>query len=170
MSLPVSYTNASVILQTLTAIGSISTLNNSSILLHAGQAEAFINAKIAKKYTLPIVGQVPLLETLATDLAIYNILTTRISLKTDAGEHPWFQRFKNVLRTLNEIADGSLPLVVSDGSLLSDRTDTQEAYSTTMGYKATTFEGSIEYQEIDSNKVEDNLDSRDFDSLLDRLI
>lgn len=160
MSLPVSYTNAGIILQTLTAIGSISTLNNSSILIHAGQAEAFINAKISKVYAIPILTSVPLLETLSTDLAIYYILTTRISLKTDTTEHPWFQRFKNAMKTLDDISNGTIQLLTSSGFTLNVRGANQEAYSTTMKYKSTTFEGPVEYQQIDFDKVQANLDDR----------
>ena len=170
MSYTVSYTTVTQILQTLSALGSISTLNNSLLLLHAGQAEALINAKIAKRYTLPLTQSVPILETLATDIAIYNVLTTRISLKTEVGQHPWFQRFKMALDTLDDIVNGDVVLVGTQGTIVEDRSDLTEMYSTTMTYKPTTYEGPVELQDKDPDKVKDNLDARDLGSITDRVI
>ena len=170
MSFTVSYTTVTMILQTLSAIGSISTLNNSLLLLHAGQAEALINAKIAKKYVLPFTESIPLLETLATDLAIYNVLTTRISLKTEAGQHPWFQRFKLALDTLDDIVNGDIMLISNNGVVVEDRSDLTEMYSTTMGYKPTTFEGPISLQDTDPDKILDNLNDRDLSIVDNRTI
>ncbi len=70
MSLPVSYTTASLMQLTMTTLASMSTVNNSRLAHYAGHAEAFINAKISRKYTIPFTVKVPMLEVLATDLAI----------------------------------------------------------------------------------------------------
>ena len=170
MSLPVNYTSAELMLNTLSAIGSISTLTNSSLLFYAGAAEALINAKISKKYTLPIVDSIPLLETLATDLAIYNVLSARISLRTDAGNHPWFQRFKNAIDILDDIANGSLTLINSAGTVLVAATNTDAMYSTTMDYVPTTGEIPDSLQGPDPNKVQDSLDKRNLHGFKDILL
>lgn len=170
MAMTTSYTNASLVQAVFTSLGSISTLTDSVILLHAGQAEAYINAKIAKKYTLPFTQHIPILETLATDLAIYNILTTRISLRTEAGTHPWFQRFKQAMDTLNEIVDGTMVLVGTDSVIMPLRSDNTEAYSNTMDYNPTTFEGPLELQHLDPSKLESSLDVRGMDTIQDKLL
>src|SRR3972149_197958 len=149
MSLVVSYTSANLMIQTLPEINSISTLNASLMLHHAGRAEAFINAKIAKRYSIPIQGQVPLLETLATDLAIYNVLTSRIVIKEGSV---WFDRYKNALGVLNEIAEGKLSLVDNEGNILTGRTDIMECWSSTQGVVPTFWEGSDTLQIVDQDK------------------
>ena len=158
MSLVVSYTSANLMIQTLPEINSISTLNASLMLHHAGRAEAFINAKIAKRYSIPIQGQVPLLETLATDLAIYNVLTSRIVIKE---EHPWFQRYKNSLDVLDQIADGKLSLIDITGAVLAGRSDVMECWSNTKDYNPTFWEGPDTLQIQDSDKIDDEADKRD---------
>lgn len=170
MGLPVTYTSAETMLNTLSAIGSISTITNSNLMFYAGAAEALINAKIAKKYTLPITDSIPLLETLATDLAIYNVLTTRISLKTEAATHPWFQRFKNAMDLLDEIANGELTLVNSAGVVLNASMTADDMYSTTMNYVPTTGEIPDNLQGPDPDKVQDSLDKRNLHGFKDILL
>src|SRR3989304_2549607 len=162
MSLVVSYTSANLMIQTLPEINSISTLNASLMLHHAGRAEAFINAKIAKRYSIPILGQVPLLETLATDLAIYNVLCSRIVIKE---EHPWFIRYKNSLDILDQIADGKLALVGEDGVIMTGREDIMECWSNTKGAVPTFWEGPDTLQIQDSDKIDDEADKRNITTL-----
>ena len=162
MSLPVSYTNASEMLKTLAEIGSISTINNSLMLHHAGRAEALINAKIAKRYSIPIAGQIPLLETLATDLAIYNLLCSRIVIKE---EHPWFQRYKGAMVILDEIADGKLSLIDNTGEIQVGRTDVAECWSSSQGHVPTFWEGPDTLQIQDEEKIDDQATDRDLTTL-----
>ena len=137
------------------------------MLHHAGRAEALINAKIAKRYSIPISGQIPLLETLATDLAIYNVLTSRIVIK---AEHPWFQRYKNSLDILDQIADGKLALIDSAGNIQTGREDVTELTSSTRGYAPTFWEGPDTLQIQDEDKMEDESDARDITTLGGQLI
>lgn len=169
MALPVSYTTVSLMMTTLSAIGSISALNSSGISHHAGMAEALINAKISGRYSLPFTSTIPMLETLATDLGIYNVLSSRISLRSKDSVHPWYQRFKNAMSTLDDIADGRLPLVTSSGDRLSGRGDVGEVYSNRMNYHPTTEEIPVSTQLVDPDKIEDALDDRDLSGYQDRL-
>lgn len=153
----VSYTSASLMKMTLSEIGSISTIDNSMMLHHASMAETLINAKIAKKYTLPLTVAVPILETLATELAVYNVLTSRITIQK---EHPWFMRFKNAMSTLDQIAKGDLSLVSVAGAVLAERSDIGEVWSSKQNYIPTFGEGSQEDNIQDSDKVQDELDER----------
>ena len=153
----VSYTSAGLMKMTLVEIGSISTMDNSTLLHHASMAETLINAKIARKYSIPISGHVPLLETLATDLAIYNVLTSRITIKND---HPWFRRFKDSLTILNQIADGEISLITSSGEVLSGRDDVSEIWSNKKNNIPTFWEGAKEDQIMDSDKIDDGNDER----------
>ena len=158
MSLPVSYTSASLMAMTMTALGSMSTMTHSALLHHAGRAEALINAKIAKRYSLPLASVPGLLEALATDMAIYNVLTSQITIKK---EDPWLLKYKGAIDILDDIAKGEIPLVGADYAVIPGRSDIMEAYSNTMNYHPTFWEGPQELQEQDSDKIEDEADIRD---------
>lgn len=142
---------------TLAEIGSISTMNSSTTLHHASMAESLINAKLAKKYTLPFTSHIPILETLATDLAIYNVLTSRITIKTD---HPWFQRYKGALNIIDQIVKGDINLLTSTGVVVAERSDVGEVWSNKENYLPTFHEGSQEDQIQDADKIQDGLDER----------
>ena len=159
----VSYTSVAQITLTLVEIGSMSTLNSSGIAHHASRAETLINAKIANRYAIPIPYTVPLLETLATDLAIYNILTSRVTIKK---EDPWFIRYKGTLAMLDEIATGELNLITSSGDILSGRSDVAEIWSSTKDYHPTFWEGPAEDQIQDKDKINDEADDRDITDIL----
>lgn len=154
----VSYTSVALMQMTLAEIGSISTMNSSTMLHHASMAETLINAKLAKKYTLPFTTHIPILETLATDLAIYNVLTSRITIK---AEHPWFQRYKGALKVIDEIVKGDMNLLTSTGVVITERNDVGEIWSNKESYLPTFHEGSQEDQIQDANKIQDGLDERD---------
>lgn len=168
-TLPVSYTSVDLMFSTFPEIGSLSSVNSAGFHHHAGMAESRINAAISRLYSLPFTVTIPLLQTLATDMAIYNVLSTRIALKTDDGEHPWYQRFKAADATLNDIANGNIPLVDSSGGVVTGRGDMAEVYSNTMDYHPTFWEGPIEDQVPDVDKLDDGADDRS-DTIGDRLI
>jgi len=167
MSLPVSYTTASLMQMTLPEIGSISTMTQSLMLHHAGRAEAYINARLSKLYSMPLSSTSPILETLATDLAIYNVLTARISIE---AEHPWFARYKGAIDMIEKIADGEIPMINSSGEIIGGRGDQSEFYSNNMNYIPTFYEGAEENQVRDKDKVDDETDRRSLTDYGDKVI
>lgn len=162
MSTVVSYTNADLIKITLAEIGSMGTLTNSAILTNASAAESVINARISQRYSIPITGSVvPVLETLATDMTIYRILTGRVIVD---DEHPWFQRFRDASSTLDDIADGKMSLLTSSGDMVAERGDESsgmDVWSNTKDYHPTHWEGPWTLQDPDPDKIEDEADDRD---------
>jgi phage gp36-like protein len=162
MSTVVSYTSVNMVNITLAEIGSMGTLTNSAILTNASAAESMINAKIAHRYSIPITGvTVPVLETLATDMTIYRILTGRIIVDE---EHPWFQRFKDSKNTLKDIAEGKMSLLTSSGDMVGERGDEasgSQVWTNTMDYPPTHWEGSWTSHNQDPDKIEDEADERD---------
>jgi len=167
MSTVVSYTTVSLMQMTLAEVGSISTMTDSVLLLHAGAAEARINAKISKRYALPFTQEIPLLETLSTDMAIYRVLTGRIIIN---HEHPWFARYRDAVKVLNEIADGSLPLLDSTGSVLEGRSDnSMEVWSNTKGYQPTHWEGDWSHHNTDQDKLDAEANKRNINLIRGRL-
>lgn len=167
MPVTVSYTTVSLMQMTLAEIGSISTMTDSVLLLHAGAAESIINAKLSKRYSLPFTSVIPLLETLATDMAIYRTLTGRITIRE---EHPWFARYKAGEDLLNQIVDGAIPLITDLGEVQAGRSDnSMQVWSNTMDYTPTFWEGPWTLQNQDEDKLEDEASDRDIDMLGGRL-
>jgi len=165
MAVVVSYTNVPLMLQTLPEIGSISHLSSADLATHASAAESLVNAKIAKRYSLPFTDDVPLLQSIATDLAIYRVLTGGIIIK---DEHPWFQRYKNAMEILDDVAAGEVPLVTSSGDVISGRSDEvsgMQAWSNTMDYHPTHWEGPWTLHDADQDKIDDEADERDLDTI-----
>lgn len=169
MSTVVSYTSENMINITLAEIGSMGTLTSSAILTNASAAESVINARISQRYSIPISGVVPVLETLATDMAIYRILTGRTIIDE---EHPWFQRFKDAKNTLDDIADGKMSLLTNSGDVVPERADEASGmgvWSNTKDYHPTHWEGPWTLQEPDEDKIDDEADDRDIGNWKDRL-
>ncbi len=167
--LPVSYTTVSLMLMTLPELGSVTTVTSAHLATFAGEAEAEINANIARLYIVPLTTDVPLLTTLATDIAIYKVLTRRLFTAERLAASPWPDRYRESLAMLLRVAQGELPLVGVSGSLLTGRSDVAEVYSTTQKYVPTFWEGPWPAQEPDAQKLEDEADRRG-DTLRDRLL
>lgn len=169
-TLPVSYTTIGIMQSILPDIGSITTLTSAHIAVFAGQGEALINAKISKAYSLPLTAEVPLLQGLSTDIALYYLLSRRIYGPERLNASPWPDRFKEAMVILDDVGAGKIALVTSSGAILGARTDIAEVFSTTMGYEPTFFEGGQwGDQIIDKDKITDELDKRDI-GIAERLL
>jgi phage gp36-like protein len=168
-SLPASYSTVLLCYLTLPDLGSVTTLTSAHIAGFIGQAEAEINARLVKSYALPLAVEVPLLTMLATDLAIYRVLTRRLYTAERLQQSPWPDRYREAQQTLVAIQDGALPLVDSSGAVVGGRTDVAELWTTTKNYVPTFWEGHAGDQGQDPNKLEDEAARRDM-TLRDRLL
>ncbi|HEV8639641.1 MAG TPA: phage protein Gp36 family protein [Methylomirabilota bacterium] len=166
---PVSYTSVGLMYISCPDLGSVTTLTSGHLATFAGQAEAEINGNIARLYALPMAGDVPLLTTLATDIAIYKVLTRRLFTSERLAASPWPDRYRESVAMLLKIADGSLPLVTASGAVLAGRSDISEVFSTTKNYVPTIWEGAWPNQDVDPNKIEDE-GARRGSEFRDRLI
>lgn len=161
-TLPVSYTSASLVQQTFQAVGSMTTITSGIIALNAGDAEAFINAKLAKSYALPLATTPPILQSLATDLTIYYLITRRnLWTAEQVKQSTWPDRYKSIMEMLEQIASGQLPLVDGSGDLLEQNTSNAPIISTTSGYIPTFNEDQPSEWSQDSNKMDDIEGDRD---------
>lgn len=156
----VSYTSVDHIQDILPMIGSVTTLTSTQIFKFAAAAESLINAKISKNYAIPITQDVPVLQSLATDISIYYILTKRLFTSQQLEDSPWPDRYKEAMKTIDEIADGKTLLLNSSGTLIGARTDVAEVYSTSMNRIPTFWEGPMEDQIQDIEKIEDEANRR----------
>jgi phage gp36-like protein len=168
-TLPVSYSTVSLCYVTLSELGSVTTLTSAHVADFIGQAQAFIDAKIVKAYSLPMTQPVDLLQTLCTDMAIYRILTRRLYTAARLEASPWPDRYKEALEVLDDIATGEIPLIDNSGTVLEGRTDMSEVWSTTKGFVPTFSELPTGDDTIDVDKLEDEANRRDL-TLRDRLL
>jgi len=135
-------------------IGSLSNLTSAQTYGYAGGAEAKMNTKLVKYYVLPFTLAVPVLQTIATDLTIYDLLVKRIFTGEKLEKSPWPDRYKEVMDLLDNIASGETPLVAEDGSIIAARTDTVEVWSSTKDYLPTFHEDRDVNQIQDEDKID----------------
>ncbi len=136
---------------------------------HAGQAEAYVNAKVSRMYSIPIEGLVPMLEVISTDFSIHKILSTRFTLKSKDAEHPFYQRFKQSRELLEEVSNGMTSLLDASGNVLAGRSDINEVWSNRMDNIPTFWEGPDEEQFVDQDKLDDEANRRG-DTIIERLL
>ena len=167
MSLPVSYTTVSKMLLTIPMVGSISTITSENIAAFAGRAEAVINASISRRYSLPLTGTFPLLETIATDLGLYYLLSRRVFTQERMNQSEWPERLRESLDLLKMLAEGVIGLVNTSGDLISVREDLAPVFSDKMTFHPTIDEGPSTAWVPDVDKIEDIFRDKDDDFLFD---
>jgi len=140
---------------TLPAISSITQITSAQLAWYAGQAESFINAKISKHYALPFATDVPLLTTISTDLALYNLLVKRLFTAERMNKSEWPDRYKEAMAMLDDIASGKIVLIDSSGSVIGARNDIAEMWTNTMRYVPTFHDGAWEDMVTDPSKLDD---------------
>lgn len=162
-TLPVSYTTVSLMLVTFPELGSATTLNSLAMATFAGDAQAEVNAAIVRQYSLPL-GEIPILQTLTTEIAIYRTITRRAIPIPSARAQEWVARYAEAREMLAKIATGEIPLVTSGGGLVAGRTDISEIWSTTKDYLPTFHEGPATQTPQDQDKIDALLDERDINT------
>lgn len=158
-----TYTNVDRVKLQHPMIGSMTTLNSAQIFTFVDDAERLINSKLAKKYTVPVTGSgvPPILETLATNIGMYYILSRRVFTQEKLRDSVWPTVFKEALKTLDDICEGKLSIVNSDGTIVSVDTTKAEFWSTTKDYTPTFDEHGTYDQIQDEDKIDDLEAERD---------
>ncbi|MBI4185299.1 MAG: DUF1320 family protein [Proteobacteria bacterium] len=152
-TLPVSYTSVALIYEALSELGSRTTLTSAQVAAFAGRVEAGMNARLARAYALPFARAVPALQDIATDLAIYRLLSRVVFTGERLGESPWPARYKEASEALEAIARGRVPLLDSSGALIPTRAGVAEVWSTTQGFAPTFAEDGFEDSTINADKL-----------------
>lgn len=155
------YTSVLLIKSRLPGVSSVGGISNDVYDTYASAAESIVDGKLARRYTVPFSPTPPLVETLSTDIAAYRLWTQRLSPRKGADDEEKTNALKEALALLDELADGTMTLTSSDGSVVSERSTTGHAWSDKMGYNPTYYEGLIENMITDSDKVDDAEDVRD---------
>lgn len=156
-----SYTTVEKVIAMVPAINSITSITSASLASYVTRADNRINAKLAGKYSLPLSGTFPILEDIATDLVVYEVVGKRnMTLVTKDKESSWPSRFKEAEKLLDAIASGAMPLLSSSLTLLPQAT-TAVAWSNSSGYTVTMHEGPFVEMSQDSEKLDGISDERD---------
>lgn len=158
-----TYTNETRIYNAVPMIGSVDDLTSAQLVSgFINPTEGEINARLSRRYTVPITGSTPVLEGIADDLTLYRVLSRRIFTQDQLKDSVWPNRFKEALDLLKEIASGQIEIVNSAGAVIAQRTDVAQAATNNIGYLPTFHEGGSWLDQIkDPDKVDDLLDERD---------
>jgi phage gp36-like protein len=159
-----SYTNVQRVIDSYPAIGSASTINSATIFEGIQAVSDEIDQALAKRYTLPLSAPVPALQTIATRMTLFDLLTIRGMAQWSGDQkdaNPFYGRLKDARRMLEDIRDGESVLVSSSGMVIAERTDIAGAWSNTMGTLQTMHEGEFTDMVQDSDKIDSLLNARD---------
>lgn len=162
-----SYCVVSDLIATMPMVGSASTITSGSIYAYIGDAANEIEGKLGQRYKFPLVissgASVPLLKTLNTRMALYDLITMRslgnFSVDQMKG-NPFFDRLKEARDTLDKLAEGGSDLMDSTGASVAQRTDIIQVWSNNMGYEPTFSEGEMGDNIQDAEKLTDDLANR----------
>jgi phage gp36-like protein len=124
--------------QTSTVAGYTATV--AIISRHITRADALIDAKLSRRYPLPFAVTPPLIATISEDIAsfyTYRSLYASDNQNTSARITEYSgDGTMTAFSLLEQIREGTMDLVYSDGSIVTERTDEQDdsVYSTNEEY------------------------------------
>jgi len=152
-----TYTTVPNVLSLYPRVGSLATVNSSSISFYIDQAENEINGYLANNYTLPFSASPPLVTTLSTEYSLVKILE-RFFTQEVGSTNAWVEeRKKYIVDTLSKINDGTIGLVTNSGELIVYNSG-DTIFSNTMNYTPTFTMLDETLQQIDSDRLEDEYD------------
>lgn len=156
-----SFTTVSAMLVTLPGISSSTNATSAQLAVFAERAESVMNAKLARLYTIPFASPPPkVLETIATELAVYSFLTRRVFTQEKQNNSAWPDRYREAMELLDEIVAGEVPLITASGAVIPSTTAQQQIWSNTMTFHPTITEDDEVHQFVDDDKVRDIRDDR----------
>lgn len=123
-------------------------------------AESQVDGYISKRYALPLNTPAPkLVETLSTEISVYELLSKRIFVGEVAADSMWVKSYKEAMEMLKDIAKGRISLTDSAGAQLSE--GNVEIWSSTEDYLPTFTEDTQLHQYQDADKIDDIRQERD---------
>lgn len=161
-----SYTNVDQVKAYYPAIGSASNVTSATIFEYITAVTDEIDSALAQRYTLPIAAAVPILQTLAKRMSVFDLLTIRVMANATMDQmkgNPFFGRLKESRAMLDNIRDGVQVLVTSSGAIVDQRDDFAGVHSSSSDYLPTFHEGEWTEMIQDENKILDTLADRGID-------
>jgi len=123
------------------------------------QAESEINGHLSLVYRMPFATIPPLVTTLANDIAIYRLYTSRMYQSPPRDtQTPWVDRYKAAVALLMRMSEGAMLLIGADGLPMAPASgqaaESNQIWSTTMNYVPTFGEGNDQGFVVDRDKTE----------------
>jgi len=152
------YTTVPKVLDLYPRVGSMSTVTSSNIAFYIDQAENEINGHLINNYTLPFSATPPIIESISTEYSLIKILE-RFFTQGVGSENKWVdERRKIVFQYLDKLNNGEIGLFNSSKELIAYKSG-DAIYSNTKGYDPTFTMLDETLQEIDSDRIDDELDA-----------
>lgn len=158
-----SYTSVLTVNSAAPFISSVSNISSGVLAMFCNDVEAEIDARISKRYALPLGSACPILTAIATRETIYRVAVQRALIQfppAQQGKSPLAVQHADDQKLLAEIADGTVQLVTAAGAVVAVDLTQAEIFSTTMDYVPTFSEGADVDQVQDQNKLDDDLTNR----------
>jgi len=154
------YTTVDNVYDLYPRVGSLSTVTSSQISFFIDQAENEINGHLVNGYTLPFSSTPPIIESLSTEYSLVKILQ-RFFTQEVGSENSWVaQRAESVIDYLTKINSGDIGLFTSSLELIPYNSG-DTIFSNTMNYNPTFTMLNPSLQQIDSDRLDDELDAVD---------
>lgn len=160
MSLVDSIANVSMMYTAFPALSSKSAATSAQLYYHLEGAAYEVIGKLSKRYSLPYSQSSGLLHAQVANitcrLALQGFLEERAFTQERSNESEWPSEFDKQRDLLDKIAEGAIPLVNNDGSIIPGNAAQVQVWSNTSGYNPTFSEDPSDLnQNVDPDKIVD---------------
>jgi|TARA_R100000479_G_C6315938_1_gene175827 phage gp36-like protein len=154
------YSTVPKVLDLYPRVGSLSTVTSANIAFYIDQAENEINGHLVNGYTLPFSSTPPIIESLATEYGLVKILQRFFTQEVGSDNAYVTQRLESVMDYLTKINSGDVGLFTSSLELIPYNTG-DTIFSNTMNFNPTFTMLNPIFQQIDADRLDDELDAVD---------
>tara|TARA_R100000005_G_C4963373_1_gene179160 strand:- start:512 stop:1012 length:501 start_codon:yes stop_codon:yes gene_type:complete len=155
-----NYSTVEKVLDLYPRVGSLSTVTSANIAFYIDQAENEINGHLVNGYTLPFSSTPPIIESLSTEYGLVKILQRFFTQEVGSDNAYVASRLESVMDYLTKINSGDIGLFTSSLELIPFNSG-DTIFSNTMEYNPTFTMLNPTLQQIDSDRLDDELDAVD---------
>jgi phage gp36-like protein len=155
-----NYSTVEKVLDLYPRVGSLSTVTSANIAFYIDQAENEINGHLVNGYTLPFSSTPPIIESLSTEYGLVKILQRFFTQEVGSDNAYVASRLESVMDYLTKINSGDIGLFTSSLELIPFNSG-DTIFSNTMNYNPTFTMLNPSLQQIDSDRLDDELDAVD---------
>lgn len=160
MSIVDSISNVGMMYTAFPALSSKSTVTSAQLYYHLEGAAYEVIGKLSRRYSLPYAQSSGELHrqiaNITCRLALQGFLEERAFTQERTNESEWPAEFDKQRDLLDKIADGAIPLVNNDGTIINGNDTQVQIWSNTSGYLPTFTEDPSDLnQDVDPDKIND---------------
>lgn len=159
VTLPASYCDVQSMLDTVPRVGSYTAITSAHMSFEIGKAQALINGKLARRYSVPFSPAPDLVKAICVDISLYYLLTKRVFASDAIYDENMVKGLARAFDDLDEIANGEITLTTS-GTTTTEASAVRP-WSNTEEYNPTAHEGPWERMPQDPDKIDTMLSDRD---------